>query len=307
MLRRWLGLQPASNLVALHAALAGTQELFVSLGESRARQFLEHTINRLSHRACARGGLVVRSDSTSLLALFEKPEQALEAASALRQELRTWCLDVDPGFQLPMDMGLSSGAVLCRPPHFEGETLLRASSLAAAAQGGETLLDQGVVAALPPELALRARATLPPIGFSHVGKAWAFEQEQPAQQPEVAPPLWLNLRSPDGSLHLSFTPDRPIRLGRDAHADIAVDNPAISRQHAVIVWRNGSYMIADISRNGTWVRQRASPEPLFVRQGVCLLGHSGSLSLGRPPRGWRAPDLLFSVTPPPWTAPAAPA
>ena len=50
MLRRWLGLQPASNLVALHAALAGTHELFLSLGESRARQFLELLDEELERR-----------------------------------------------------------------------------------------------------------------------------------------------------------------------------------------------------------------------------------------------------------------
>lgn len=297
MLRRWLGLQPTSQLVALHAALGGTHELFVGLGELRAHQFLGRTINRLSHRAAAWGGMVVRSDSTSLLALFELPDQALRAAQALREELGAWCLSVAPGFELPMDMGLSSGSVLCRPPHFEGQTLQRASTLAAAAQGGETLLDQGVLAALPPELALRAHRTVPPEGFGHLGQAWAFEADA-AAGPQAAAPRWVNLRSPDGRLHLSFTSDQPVRIGRDANADVVVDDPSISRQHAIIVWRNGSYMLADVSRNGTWVRHRASPQPVFVRQGVCLLGTSGSLSLGRAPRAWRAPDLLFSVTEP---------
>ena len=298
MFRRWLGLRPATHLAALHAVLSSTHGLFVELGELRARQFLDHTMNRLAHRAAAAGGLVVRSDTTSMLVLFEQGEQALRSACLLRAELRAWCLDVAPDFDLPMDMGLSSGAVLCRPPSYEGETLMRASTLAAAAQAGEILLDHGVLAALPPELAARARRNTATPGFGQAGGAWSFVCDE-ASLPRPAPPLWVNLRSPDGHVHLSFTPDRPIRIGRDAQSDIVVDNPAISRQHAVIVWRNGRYMLADMSRNGTWVRQQATPRPVLLRRGVCLLGQSGSLSLGRRPLPWRAPDLLFGVSPPP--------
>ena len=297
MLRRWFGPSPTDRLVALQAVLGSTHELFISLGELRARQFLEHTVNRLAHRAVAGSGLVARSDSTSLLVLFEQAEQALRTACLLRSELRAWCLDVGPDFDLPMDMGLSSGAVLCRPPSFEGETLLRASTLAAAAHGGEILMDHGVLAALPPELAARARRTPPAAGFAHVGTAWSYMCDAESM-PRPAAPLWVNLRSPDGRIHLSFTPERPIRIGRDARSDLVVDSPAISRQHAVIVWRNGNYMLADMSRNGTWLRHQAAPQAVFLQRGVCLLGSTGSLSLGRRPLPWRAPDLLFSVTAP---------
>ena len=304
MLRRWLGLRSATQLVALHATLGSTQPLFLSLGEVRARQFLELTVNRLAHRAAALSGLVVRSEGSSLLVLFDHAEQALRASWALREELRSWCLNVDAQFELPMEIGLSSGAVLCRPPTYQGETLLRASVLAAAAQGDETLLDHGVVEALPAELAARARPALPAPAFAHVGNVWSLEGER-LGGPKVADPLWVNLRSPDGRIHLSFTPERPIRIGRDARSDIAIDSPQISRQHAVIVWRNGCYMLADTSRNGTWVRHQAAPQPVHLQRGVCLLDRSGSLSLGRGPRSGRAPDLLFSVTPPPDTGAAA--
>ncbi len=304
MLRRWLSQRASTQLVALHAALASTHQLFLSLGELRARQFLELTINRLAHRAAAMSGLVVRSDGSSLLVLFEQAEQALRASWALREELRAWCLNVDAEFELPMDIGLSSGSVLCRPPTYQGETLMRASILAAAGQGGETLLDQGVMQALPPELAARAHPAVPAPGFAHLGDAWSVDFV-PGSAIKVADPLWLHLRSPDGRIYLSFSPSRPIRIGRDGRADIVIDSPQISRQHAVIVWRNGSYMLADTSRNGTWVRHQAALQPVHLQRGVCLLDRAGSINLGRGPRTGRAPDLLFSITEPP-PAPGAP-
>ncbi len=298
MLRGWFGLRPSTRLVALQAVLGSTHDLFVGLGELRAREFLGHTVNRLAHSAAAASGLVARSDSSSLLVLFEQAEQALRTACLLREELRAWCLNVDAQFDLPIDVGLSSGTVLCRPPAFEGETLLRASTLAAAAHGGEILMDQGVLAALPPELAARVQRSVPPPGFAHVGTAWSFVYDD-TSLPRAADPLWLNLRSPDGRIHLSFTPERPIRIGRDARSDVVIEHPAISRQHAVIIWRNGSYMLADMSRNGTWVRHQAASQPVLLHRAVCLLASTGSLNLGRRALAWRAPDLLFSVTPPP--------
>jgi pSer/pThr/pTyr-binding forkhead associated (FHA) protein len=43
------------------------------------------------------------------------------------------------------------------------------------------------------------------------------------------------------------------RLGRSLSADIEIDEPSVSRRHALIVRQNGqTYLLDDGSRNGTW-------------------------------------------------------
>ncbi len=296
MFPKWLGGQGARaepTLVALNAQIPQTHALFVMLGETRARAFLDHTINRLAHRAAAASGLVARMDMTSLLALFESAESALTAACALREDLRGWVRTLDDELRLDLDMGLSCGAVLCRPPLYEGNTILRAASLATAASDGQILLDAGVVERLPRQLAgqlMEVRST----GPEGDRRAWLHNCAQ-ASSTMRAPPMWMHLRSPDGNLNMSFGADRPIRIGRDVRADVVLDAPGVSRQHAVITWRNGYYTLTDTSQNGTWVRYARGASTLHVLHNVCLLEQTGSLTLGEEPGAQRGPDLLFSV------------
>ncbi len=296
MFPKWLGGQGARaepTLVALNAQIPQTHALFVMLGETRARAFLDHTINRLAHRAAAASGLVARMDMTSLLALFENAESALTAACALRDDLRQWVRTLDGELRLDLDMGLSCGAVLCRPPLYEGNTILRAASLATAASDGQILLDAGVMERLPRQIAgrlIEVRSS----GPDGDQRAWLHDCAHVGAM-QRAPSMWMHLRSPDGSLNMSFGADRPIRIGRDARADVVLDAPGISRQHAVITWRNGYYTLTDTSQNGTWVRYARGSSTLHVLHNVCLLEQTGTLTLGEEPGARRTPDLLFSV------------
>jgi len=43
------------------------------------------------------------------------------------------------------------------------------------------------------------------------------------------------------------------RLGRSLSADVEIDDPGVSRRHALIVRQDGqTYLLDDASRNGTW-------------------------------------------------------
>ncbi len=43
------------------------------------------------------------------------------------------------------------------------------------------------------------------------------------------------------------------RLGRSLNADVEIDEPSVSRRHALIVREDGqTYLLDDGSRNGTW-------------------------------------------------------
>ena len=43
------------------------------------------------------------------------------------------------------------------------------------------------------------------------------------------------------------------RLGRSLTADVEIDDPSVSRRHALIVRQDGrTYLLDDSSRNGTW-------------------------------------------------------
>jgi pSer/pThr/pTyr-binding forkhead associated (FHA) protein len=65
--------------------------------------------------------------------------------------------------------------------------------------------------------------------------------------------------------------DQPIAIGRDATADVTIDDAALSRRHFLICREGGQYLIKDLdSQNGTWVDgQRAQGTKL--RQNDCIV------------------------------------
>ena len=65
--------------------------------------------------------------------------------------------------------------------------------------------------------------------------------------------------------------DGPLAIGRDAAADIIVDDAALSRRHFLIAREVNGYVLKDLnSRNGTWVDGRQA-KSTRLRHHDCIL------------------------------------
>lgn len=60
-----------------------------------------------------------------------------------------------------------------------------------------------------------------------------------------------NVRVRVGSSTREFSPGKQVTIGRDPSADVAVDNPHVSRQHAVLTFEGGSWVLENRSQQGT--------------------------------------------------------
>ena len=74
--------------------------------------------------------------------------------------------------------------------------------------------------------------------------------------------------------------DLPIFLGRDSDAHFIVKGPSVSRLHARIAWRSGSFILEDMSSNGTWVRFDGNPGAILLRRQESVLHGPAELALG---------------------------
>ena len=65
----------------------------------------------------------------------------------------------------------------------------------------------------------------------------------------------------------------PLAVGRDASADVIVDDLALSRRHFMIVCQGEHYLLHDLdSQNGTWVDGKpARKEPTPLRHHDCIV------------------------------------
>jgi hypothetical protein len=72
----------------------------------------------------------------------------------------------------------------------------------------------------------------------------------------------------------------PFTLGRDSNSSLVVDAEWVSRNHALIEYKRGYFVISDRSTNGTYVKFGEDDELRLHRDEV-LLRKSGAISLGQ--------------------------
>jgi FHA domain len=72
-------------------------------------------------------------------------------------------------------------------------------------------------------------------------------------------------------------------IGRAGSCDLVIDEPCVSRDHAVLTVRRGKVLLTDMSSTGTWIVQ-ADGEPVLLRRDVMQLASDGIVSLGLRPK-----------------------
>ncbi len=91
----------------------------------------------------------------------------------------------------------------------------------------------------------------------------------------------LFLRWRDQTHTVSLIEGATLSLGRDS-ADVVVNRPYVSREHADIVVSNGNFLLVDHSTNATFVRSE-DEKLTVVKRCTRRLWGTGWISLGEPP------------------------
>lgn len=129
----------------------------------------------------------------------------------------------------------------------------------------------------PPVLHLQGDATLPVDGIvihaetARLHQSTAAMQPVPAAQPQTTPHTPTSLII-DGTYTIMLTAPL-VTLGRGKANDIILDDPHISRQHAQLRLRAGSYIVFDThSQSGTFVNEVAVREHTLHSGDVIRIG-----------------------------------
>jgi len=73
-----------------------------------------------------------------------------------------------------------------------------------------------------------------------------------------------------------------VQLGRDKDNDVVVESSLASRHHARIYERDGQFVLADQSSNGTFLRNDGHMNEITLQGNEVMLGERGWIGLGRP-------------------------
>ena len=220
-----------------------------------------------------------------VMTTFPDAAAAAEAACEMQEGI-TGQMVVE-GRPLAIRVGFHFGPTLFEEADVFGDAVNLAARLANQAKSGQ-ILTTGATAEL---LTGPRRKYCRQIDLTHVrGKrdqvaihevVWNAEGATLLQAP------WATLRRPSGSLvftagatRLELGEGHPsLTIGRADQNDLVVRQPLVSRLHARIEYRNGRFVLTDLSANGTYVAADGEAGSYVHRDSQDLSG-SGTLGLG---------------------------
>ncbi len=296
------GKEACKEMTLLFADVAGSVELYASLGDVQAHQRIVHYLNSMSGCIERHGGRVVETIGDEIMCAFPDPDHALEAACDIQASLRR---DTQSG--LNVRVGLHSGPTSVANGHPFGDTVNVAARVVALAKAGQIMLTGHAHRRLSESGKSRTRV----FRDVHIkGKRtpytiyqalWDLDDYTLTVMCQAAKPVErrrpvqrLSLRYRDAEVTLEAGSE--LLLGRGDQCGLKINAETASRIHAVVRCHGGRLILTDRSTNGTYVKtmegNRSSDNlDLFFHHDEWSTTCGGILSLGQPVvRG--NPDLV---------------
>ncbi|HEY8067781.1 MAG TPA: adenylate/guanylate cyclase domain-containing protein [Burkholderiales bacterium] len=272
-----------ATLAVLFAQISGGTALYESRGDSGATDAVNEALAGLKGAVLKHHGTVVKTVGDQLIAHFGSADHALQAASAMQAFMR------GRSDKLALEAGFNVGPVIRENQDVFGDTVNLAARLASMANPRQILTTRQSVDRLSPFLRSTCRSLYATTVKGKADKILVYEAvwQQDKGTTVVGDPDAAGV-STLASLKLSYRgktwdmdEDRDaLAAGRDPASDILVAGDKVSRHHARFFLRQGKFVVADQSANGTYVRVQQRAEVQLNREEFILLGR-GSIGLGQ--------------------------
>lgn len=274
-----------AQLAVLFADVSGSTQLYDTLGDVRARSIVARCIAVMTEVTHRHGGTLVKTIGDEVMTTFADATAAAEAACEMQEGI-TGEMVVE-GRPLAIRVGFHFGPTLLEEADVFGDAVNLAARMASQAKSGQILTTGATVE----HLTGARRKACRQIDLTQVkGKREEIAIHevvwQAAEATMVRAP-WATLHRAGGRLVLTAGGTRlelgeghpSLTIGRADQNDLVVHHPLVSRLHARIEYRNGRFMLTDLSVNGTYVEADGGASSYVHRDSQELTG-SGTLGLG---------------------------
>ena len=298
-----------ADTTVVFADLAGSCRIFEAMGNARATATVTHLIQMLGNQCEAHGGRVVKSLGDGIFAIFPHSLDAVAAVIDLQRGHQKRVVTWPVPLRMELQIGVARGEVVEVDGDFYGDAVNLASRLSDMAGSGQIWASEGVVQDLPEgEFRHRSLGPVTIRGKHEMPVVYRVYWHEDYFSPFMTMPAALPSQGvPDpafGQIELASSDARsmfnaqemPIHLGRITGAHFVVSDPRVSRLHARLHLRQGSFVLTDISSYGTWVRFHGNGEvshELVLRREECVLHGEGEISLGAPLSEANSPTITF--------------
>ncbi|MGA9423092.1 MAG: adenylate/guanylate cyclase domain-containing protein [Rhodanobacteraceae bacterium] len=278
-------------LTILFADVCGSTKLFDMRGDADAHRLIAGMLDAMSSIIESHGGRVVRTMGDGIKCAFPAPLPAMLAAVEMQKRIA-----LDTAFasdRQAIRVGLHHGDALLEDNNdVNGVAVKVAEHMIGLAEREQIVTTASTVELLGNVDTLhtrqigRTQAPRTPNPVDIVEMMWhedaaiaTIMHRAVRMDPAGAASERLVMRYRGRVLELDeLSP--PFTLGRDAACSLVVDAEWVSREHALIEYRRGYFMISDCSINGTYVTLGGDRE-LRLHRDKLHLGRSGLISLGR--------------------------
>lgn len=272
----------------LFADISGSTRLYEILGDARALATINGCLDILQRLTKDHHGRVVKTIGDEIMALFPNAETAVQTACEMQLAV-TAMPPVDNNIHVAIRIGFHCGPVIEDEKDGDvfGDTVNTAARMANIAKGGQIITSGMTVSKLP--RVMRASARLLD-ALTVKGKAedievfeviWQESSEMTMMSGRTQSlPAEVGLRLVHQGEELMLDAERPsVILGRDAQADVAIQDRMASRAHAKIERRRDKFVFIDQSTNGSYITINGEKEIQLRREELLLRG-SGRISFG---------------------------
>lgn len=301
----------SASTTVVFADLTGSTGVFETLGNAKATKAITKLTQWIGQVCETHGGRVVKTLGDGVLALFPDGPSALDAVVTM-QRVHGERLDAWPeALRMRLQVGVASGELIEVDGDCYGDAVNIASRLSDLSGADQIWATQSVVSQVRTAAAgvrFRSLGSIAIRGKAEGVVVYRVEWHEDTHTVNLTQPSPL-MRIPStasvggSTIELSWLDqqakfaiaDLPIYLGRDEDTDFMVNDQRVSRQHVRIMWRNGGFVLTDLSTYGTWVRFDQGGTELALRRNDCVLLGSGQVALGASFEDFTVPTVAFKV------------
>ncbi|MDI1246496.1 MAG: adenylate/guanylate cyclase domain-containing protein [Rhodoferax sp.] len=302
----------AVHSTVVFADLFGSTGVFESLGNAKATAAVTQATNWVAEKITANGGKVVKLLGDGVLATFKKSPEAIAAVVEIQRSYQLRLAGLAPQLYMPLRIGVVRGDVILVDDDCYGDAVNTASRLSELTGPHQIWVNDKAIENSPKldDVHFRFLGPIAIRGRSEPCNVYQIEWQEDQNSEYFTVQAPANAQSETGvvdvlggQIELSFNELRqtfqafelPIHIGRFRKVDFVVNDPRVSRSHATIEWRNGSFILVDESSYGSWIRFAGSGADLMLRRDECVLHGHGQFALGTSFSDPSAPIVSFVV------------
>ncbi len=301
----------SASTTVVFADLTGSTGVFEALGNTLATEAITTLTQWIGSVCEAHRGRVVKTLGDGVMAVFPDGASAMDAVVEMQRVHQKRVQEWPNHLRMRLQVGVASGEVIEVEGDCYGDAVNVASRLSDLSGADQIWATDTVVSQIrTPGQGVRFRS-LGPIQIRGKTESRVIFRAEWLEDMETIhltePAAFIPSDSPSGvpgaAIELSWLDqqktfnclDTPVHLGRVEEAQFMVSDQRVSRLHARLDWKNGSFTLADMSSYGTWVRFGEGGTVLQLRRQECVLHGSGEIALGASFEDFTVPTVAFRL------------